>query len=162
MKKALLPSFVVLAIIAIDQVFKIWISHSFPLYTTKVLIPKVLEFAYLHNDGAAMGMFAGSRWYLIGFTAFLLIACIGYLIFGKQKSVLLQLALAMIVGGGIGNLIDRIHLGYVVDFVRFPIPWFSYSFNIADCAVCVGCGLLVLDLLLDIKRTKSRCSGEEL
>ena len=162
MKKALVPSVVVLLTVAIDQVLKIWVSSTFPLYTTKVLIPKVLEFAYLHNDGAAMGMLAGSRWYLIGFTAILLIACIGYLIFGKQKSIILQLALALIVGGGIGNLIDRIYLGYVIDFVRFPIPWFSYSFNIADCAVCIGCGFLILDLLLDLKRTKRCCSGGEL
>lgn len=162
MKKALLPSVVVLLTVAIDQVLKIWVSSTFPLYTTKVLIPKVLEFAYLHNDGAAMGMLAGSRWYLIGFTAILLIACIGYLIFGKQKSIILQLALALIVGGGIGNLIDRIYLGYVIDFVRFPISWFSYSFNIADCAVCIGCGFLILDLLLDLKRTKRCCSGGEL
>ena len=162
MKKALLPSVVVLLTVAIDQVLKIWVSSIFPLYTTKVLIPKVLEFAYLHNDGAAMGMLAGSRWYLIGFTAILLIACIGYLIFGKQKSIILQLALALIVGGGIGNLIDRIYLGYVIDFVRFPISWFSYSFNIADCAVCIGCGFLILDLLLDLKRTKRCCSGGEL
>ena len=162
MKKALLPSVVVLLTVAIDQVLKIWVSSTFPLYTTKVLIPKVLEFAYLHNDGAAMGMLAGSCWYLIGFTAILLIACIGYLIFGKQKSIILQLALALIVGGGIGNLIDRIYLGYVIDFVRFPISWFSYSFNIADCAVCLGCGFLILDLLLDLKRTKRCCSGGEL
>lgn len=162
MKKALLPSVVVLLTVAIDQVLKIWVSSTFSLYTTKVLIPKVLEFAYLHNDGAAMGMLAGSRWYLIGFTAILLIACIGYLIFGKQKSIILQLALALIVGGGIGNLIDRIYLGYVIDFVRFPISWFSYSFNIADCAVCIGCGFLILDLLLDLKRTKRCCSGGEL
>ncbi len=161
MKKALLPSCVVLLVVAIDQVLKVWISHSFPLYTTKVLIPKMLEFAYLHNDGAAMGMFSGSRWYLIGFTALLLFGCLGYLIYGKQKSVLLQFALALIVGGGIGNLIDRIYLGYVIDFVRFPISWFSYSFNIADCAVCIGCGFLVLDLLLDIKRAKVISSGEE-
>ena len=162
MKKALLPSFVILVVIAIDQVLKIWISHTFPLYTTKVLVPKLLEFAYLHNDGAAMGMLSGSRWYLIGFTALFLAACLGYLFFGKQKSFLLQLSLALIVGGGIGNLIDRIYLGYVVDFVRFPIPWFSYSFNIADCAVCVGCAFLILDLILDIKRVKSNPSGGEI
>ncbi len=161
MKKALLPSFVILAVVAIDQLLKIWISHAFPLYTVKVLIPNVLEFAYLHNDGAAMGMFSGSRWYLIGFTILLLAGCIGYLIFGKQKTVLLQFSLALIAGGGIGNLIDRIYLGYVVDFVRFPISWFSYSFNIADCAVCVGCGLLILDLLLDIKRTESASINED-
>ena len=154
MKKALLPSFVILLIVAIDQVFKIWISQSFSLYSTKVLIPNFLEFAYLHNDGAAMGMLAGSRWYLIGFTSLLLLGCLGYLFFGKQKPLFLQLALAFIVGGGIGNLIDRIYLGYVVDFVRFPISWFSYSFNIADCAVCVGCAILILDLLLDVKRAK--------
>ncbi len=155
MKKALLPSLLIVLVIGIDQALKYWVSHSFPIYTTGTIIPHCLEFAYLHNDGAAMGMFSGSRWYLIGFTAILLMGCLAYLVFGKQKSVLLQCSLALIVGGGIGNLIDRIALGYVIDFVRFPISWFSYSFNIADCAVCVGCGFLVLDLIMDLIPKKS-------
>ena len=155
MKKALLPSVIIFLVIGIDQGLKYWVSHSFSLHTTDTIIPHVLEFAYLHNDGAAMGMLAGSRWYLIGFTGLLLLGCLGYLFLGKQQHVLLRCSLALIVGGGVGNLIDRIVLGYVIDFVRFPVSWFSYSFNIADCAVCLGCGLLVLDLILDMLPQKA-------
>ncbi len=159
MKKALLPFVIILPVIGIDQWLKYWVSHAFPIYSEKVLIPKVLEFAYLHNDGAAMGMLSGGRWFLIGFTALLLLGCLAYLLFGKHQSFLLRFSLSLIIGGGIGNLIDRIFLGYVVDFVRFPIPWFSYSFNIADCAVCIGCGLLILDLILDIFKSKKQSSA---
>lgn len=160
MKKTWLPIFTILFVVGLDQSLKLWIAHTFPLHTTKVLIPYTLEFAYLHNDGAAMGMFSGSRWFLIGFTAILLLACTVYLFFGKLKSTLLLIALPLIIGGGVGNLIDRAYLGYVVDFVRFPIPWFSYSFNIADCAVCVGCGLMIWDLFLDMVKTKKQAKIE--
>ena len=106
MKKALLPSLIIILIIGVDQGLKYWVSHSFPILTTDTIIPHVLEFAYLHNDGAAMGMLSGSRWYLIGFTGLLLLGCLGYLLFGKHQNVLLTCSLALIVGGGIGNLID--------------------------------------------------------
>ena len=150
MKKIWLPSAVILLIVALDQGFKLWISHSFSTTPVKPIIPYVLEFAYLHNDGAAMGMLSGSRWYLIIFTLLLLSGCIIYLILGKHHTKLGFWSLICIVAGGIGNLIDRIALGYVIDFMRFPISWFSYSFNVADCAVCIGCGLLILDLLIEI------------
>lgn len=156
MKKIVLPLCTSGIIIILDQWIKFLVSSRAALYDTKVLIPNVLEFYYLHNDGAAMGLFSGSRLPLILFTGLAILVCLGILVFGGCKRNLLRYALALIIGGGIGNLIDRIALGFVIDFVRFPVSWFSYSFNIADCAVCIGAALLVLDLLLDLKRTNQK------
>lgn len=62
-------------------------------------------------------------------------------------------ALSLVVGGGIGNLIDRIRFGYVVDFIRFPVSFFNYSFNIADCAVTIGAAMMIIYLIIDIFRS---------
>ncbi len=160
MKKAFFPLCLSAFIVVVDQLVKLLVFSHSTLYETKVLIPHVLEFLYLHNDGAAMGLFSGGRWPLVILTGIMLVVCLAFLLFGKEQRSVLRFALSVIVGGGIGNMIDRIRLGYVIDYVRFPIPWFSYSFNIADCAVCIGAGLLLLDLLLDllhsIKNKKAR------
>lgn len=149
MKKLFLPFSIAGVVILIDQLTKLLVSSRFALTDTKVLIPYVLEYHYLENPGAAMGMFAGLRWPLIAITVILIIGCCLYLIYKHHLSSLLRYGLALIIGGGIGNLIDRIFLGYVVDFIRFPISWFNYSFNIADCAVCIGVGLIILDFFVE-------------
>ncbi len=155
MKKTLFPFGVAGLIVLSDQAIKWLVSTRCSLVDTKVLIPYLLEFCYLHNTGAAMGMFQGARWPLIVITSALIVGCAIYLIVGKNLTTLMRYALAMIAGGGVANLIDRIFRGYVIDFVRFPIPWFSYSFNIADAAICVGAALLVLDCLITIFKERA-------
>lgn len=161
MKKALGPLGITGLVLVLDQVSKWLVSSRCTLYDTKVLIPHVLEFFYLHNDGAAMGFFSGARWLLMILTGLLVVGCLVYLLSGRCRHTLMQYALGLIVGGGIGNWIDRLVYGYVIDFVRFPVSWFSYSFNIADCAVCIGAGLLILDLLVDMLRSSSKQSPRE-
>lgn len=146
----MVPLIAAAVIIAADQVVKLLVAANCSLYETKTLIKGILEFCYLHNDGAAMGILSGGRWYLIVLTALLIVALVVYMLIGKEKPPFLMWSLALIIGGGMGNLIDRIRLGYVTDFVRFPIRWFSYSFNIADCAVVVGGCMLALYLVIDI------------
>ena len=158
MKKVLLPFGTAGLIVLLDQTVKWLVSTRFSLVDTKVLIPHILEFAYLHNTGAAMGIFQGARWPLIAVTTLLIIGCLVYLVFGKNQTVFMRYALALVAGGGLANLIDRVFRGYVIDFVRFPIPWFSYSFNIADAAICIGAALLVLDCVIAI--IKERTSKE--
>ncbi len=154
MKRSVFSAAVAVLVVLADQVVKALVSASATLHATRPIIPGLLEFCYLHNDGAAMGLFAGARWPITVLTAVLIAACLAYLFFGKRLSGVTSCALALIIGGGIGNLIDRIRLGYVVDFVRFPISWFSYSFNIADCAICVGAALFVIAFLLEWFRAK--------
>ncbi len=155
MKKTLLPFGLAGVVILLDQAVKWLVSTMFCSVDTKVLIPHLLEYAYLHNEGAAMGILQGARWPLILITSVLIIGCGVYLIIGKAQSFIMRVALALVMGGGFANLIDRVFRGYVIDYIRFPISWFSYSFNIADAAICIGAALLFLDCILAMKKEHS-------
>ena len=81
---------------------------------------------------------------------------IAYLAISKPKSIVMRTAVALIAGGGIGNMIDRSFRGFVVDFIDVKAVW-QYVFNVADAAVCVGCGLLILWMILsEIREKKSK------
>ncbi len=149
MKRRLSAALLAVLVVAADQLTKWLVAAHCTLYDHRVLVPHLLEFYYLHNDGAAMGLFAGWRWVLALVTALLLALCAGFMLFYPFRGLLPRLALALVAGGGVGNLIDRLRLGYVIDFVRFPVSWFPFSFNLADCAVCVGAALLVLAVALE-------------
>ncbi len=117
------------------------------------LIPEVLHLTYVENKGAAFGMLADHRWVFIVISTVAIIALAAYLFIKKPKDKLLCISLALIAGGGIGNMIDRIFRGFVVDMIDVTCINF-YVFNVADSAVCVGCGLLILYMILDEIRTK--------
>lgn len=112
-------------------------------------IEGLIGFRYLENRGAAFGMFADHRWIFMTLTSIALIVLIGAMMFKKMESNLLIWSFSMIIGGGIGNMIDRIARGYVIDFIDVQFVDF-YVFNIADCFVVIGCGLLILYLVTDI------------
>ena len=145
-----------------DRLVKYLVAENFELYYTTPIIKGLLEFCYLHNDGAAMGMLSGNLFFLIALPIVMIIAIFVVEFSGKITSPLIVWALSLVVGGGIGNLIDRIKFGYVVDFVRFPVSWFNYSFNIADCAVTVGAAMLIIYLITDIFRSKKKDGKETL
>lgn len=106
-------------------------------------IPKLLEFVYHENTGAGFGIFQGRVVLLAVFTSVALVGVIVYLCFNKKESKLLRLALILVVGGGFGNLYDRIFIGYVRDFMNFLFIDFPV-FNVADSFVTVGAGLLII------------------
>ena len=117
---------------------------------SKPFIPHVLEFYYLLNDGMSFSMLSGKRTLLVIVTGVMLAVLAGMLLLRKMPR-LERAAWILVVGGGVGNLIDRIRTGVVVDylnclFINFPV------FNFADVCICVGVGLLVLSLLLDMRR----------
>lgn len=121
------------------------------------LIDGVFNLTYVENRGAAFGILSEHRWVFMVLSV-AAIACIFiYLHFEKTKSAVLRVSLALIAGGGVGNMIDRTRYGYVVDFIDVEAVW-SYVFNVADCAVCVGCGMLILWLIItevrDTRRAK--------
>lgn len=136
-----------------DQLVKYLVAANFELFYTTPIIKGLLEFCYLRNDGAAMGMLSGNRVFLIALPAVMIIAILFFEFSGKIKFPFLMWALSLVVGGGIGNLIDRIRFGYVVDFIRFPVSFFNYSFNIADCAVTIGAAMMIIYLIIDIFRS---------
>jgi signal peptidase II len=112
------------------------------------LIPGLFHIVYVENTGAAFSILQGKRVFLIVFAALMLTALIVY-IFLKRKSAppMLLTGLSLVVGGGLGNLIDRVLFGYVVDYIEFQ-PFSFPVFNIADISVCAGCGLLFLHLAI--------------
>jgi len=144
----LLPILVTAAIVALDQFTKIRCAEWLPSLTDGAykLWDGVLHLQYVQNRGAAFGMFQGGRWIFLGITA---VACVAivWLLIRERKSMhlMMKLSLSLILAGALGNLIDRAVLGFVRDMIyvaaiNFPV------FNVADMAVCIGCGLLVLDI----------------
>ena len=146
------------AVIALDQVVKrlvtIYLAPGVLSQGGITVIPGIFEITYVSNTGAAFSIFQGQRFFLI-ITAMIVIVSLlifVYLRRGKEQSLLI-FAAALIAGGGTGNLIDRIRFGAVVDFLAF---WSFPVFNIADIAVCTGCGLVILHfVLLEYKTRKS-------
>lgn len=143
-----------LASIAADQVSKSWITRHFELYETRSLLP-VLEVTHAHNLGAAFSFLAAAggwqRWLFTGLAlgvSLLIIIWLQRLDGVRQR--MLAMGLTLILGGAIGNVIDRLRYGYVIDFIA--AHWNSHyfpAFNVADSCITIGAGLLILDVLLD-------------
>lgn len=107
-----------------------------------------ISLTYTENTGAGFGMFSGNTTALTVITALVIVAIIVYLIIAQKESMWLRVSLLFIVGGGIGNLVDRIGLGYVRDFIKFDF-WESFAiFNIADSFVTVGVFMLIAVLIV--------------
>lgn len=164
-KKAALFSGVLLLVILLDQISKYLIVQNFRLGESKPLIEGVLHFTYILNRGAAFGMLADHRWIFLILSTLSISAIFLWIILRSDKmSWLWGSALAMIVGGGAGNMIDRVWNGDVfgsgavidfIDFCAFPQLW-SWIFNVADAAVCVGAALVFLAVILDeVKAAKA-------
>lgn len=150
MKKT--KGFVFIAIVLIlDQLTKSWAVSSLTLYHPKVILP-FFNLTLAYNKGAAFSFLnTAGNWQNIFFITISLCISIGLLIWYKkltQKDKYEGLALCLIIGGAWGNLIDRFHYGYVIDFLEFHIKTYYWPiFNIADSAVCVGAALLLLTTL---------------
>ena len=132
-------------VIVFDRVVKYLVVSNLNPWETIPVIEDIFHFTYVQNKGAAFSMWEG-QWLDLEALPLAVIAAGLVLLFRKRKSwdKLMLASLAVICGGGLGNLIDRMSLGYVVDifdFRVFPV------FNIADIFICTGCGLMVLDIL---------------
>ncbi len=139
---------VITAVILVDQISKILVLAY--LYEEQIdLIEGVLRFTYVENRGMAFGLLADHRWVFLVLSV-VGIGAVSYYLFRYVRRNLSRVGLALIIGGGIGNMIDRVRLGFVVDFIDFcAFDFWVWVFNVADAAVCVGAALFVLDLLLD-------------
>ena len=138
-------------IVAADQFTKFLTVANIPLYQDVEFIPGFLGFTYVQNTGAAFSSFQGMRWLFVGIFL-LLTAALLFEYFKKPLpfTTFERFCLAAIYGGGLGNVIDRVRLGYVVDmidaaFIDFPI------FNVADCFITCGTVLFLAHLVLFIK-----------
>ena len=140
-------------IVCIDQFTKYLVVQNIPLHSAVEFIPKVVSLTYIQNNGAAWSILEGqfALFYIV--TAIVTITIIYYLQKYAKGDRLLALSLSFILGGTIGNFIDRLFLKYVIDmiqleFIHFPI------FNIADSALVIGVALLIVYLIIDEIQTK--------
>ena len=157
-KKQLITYLVIIGVgIILDQITKLLAVEFLMPLDTLPIIKDVLHLTYAENTGMAFGMLKDHRWVFLTISTVAIIGMSIYLFLGKCESEFAAISLATIVSGGIGNMIDRILLGYVVDFIDFTLIDFAI-FNVADSFVCVGAGMLILALILEIveeqKKTK--------
>ena len=156
--------------VGLDQLTKYLVVSNMALHESIDIIPGVFRFTYIQNDGAAFGSLDNARWVFMVLSTVAIIGILVYMFWKKPQNKLMLSALILIVSGGIGNMIDRIALGYVIDFLdfcAFPKIW-MWVFNVADSFVCIGAGLLILWLVLDMirdykteKAKKAQSASEE-
>lgn len=135
-------------IVVFDQLFKKWCVLALSMGISRRFLPGILNLTMVHNYGASWGILSGKTNLLLVVTGVVCLGIIVYLLLGKPEQRLGRLSLAFILGGAIGNAVDRFVLGYVVDmfetaFIRFPV------FNVADCFICVGAALLCIHVFME-------------
>jgi signal peptidase II len=146
-----------LAVIVLDQASKALVVETFELFEVLPLLP-MLELTRLHNTGAAFSFLAGAsgwqRWFFIGLA---LVVAAGITVWLRQLPArgqsLLAAGLALVMGGALGNVIDRVQHGHVIDFIH--LHWreaYFPAFNVADSAITIGAALLILDALFEGRR----------
>ncbi|MFK8068796.1 MAG: signal peptidase II [Gammaproteobacteria bacterium] len=132
-------------VVILDQISKLYASEYFAS-NPPLVITSWLNFILAHNEGAAFSMLGGQRLLLAGLSAVVSIVLIVWIIRLPKNSFWLPCSLALILGGAVGNLIDRVRFGYVVDFIDFHIgTWHFATFNIADAAISVGAVMMLID-----------------
>lgn len=142
---------IIAGVVGLDQLTK-WLTvvnldewESFPLWKD------VFHFTYVKNTGMAFGMLKDHRWVFMVFSTIAILGLAIYLFRFRPASRWMQVSMAFIIGGGIGNMIDRIILGYVIDFFDFRLINFAV-FNVADSFVCIGAGMMIAYLVVDLVR----------
>ena len=134
----LIPFFAGIFIIAIlDQTAKIFAAGLLPSVKTIPLIEDVFHLTYVENTGAGFGVFSGYTWILTALTVLVILAVVIYMTVKRPKNKIFVTALTFMMGGAVGNVVDRIRLGYVIDFFDFRLIDFPV-FNVADCFITVG------------------------
>ena len=142
---------VVLCILGLDQATKLYVHTTFALHESRPVITNVFAFTYVRNAGAAFGLLARHnpdflRVFFPAVTALALVGLFVYFVWVPYQHTLTLWGLCLIIGGAMGNGIDRLWLGQVIDFI--DVHWYAYhwpAFNVADSSICIGVGLLLLD-----------------
>ena len=140
---------IIIGVVIVDQITKLLTVQLLDVGESVTVIPgfgenDIFRFTYVQNDGAAFGMLGDHRWVFMIISTVAIVALLIYLWKFRPQSKWACTALSLIIGGGIGNMIDRVHLEYVIDFLdfsAFPELW-KWVFNVADACVCVGGGIL--------------------
>ena len=136
----------ILLLILLDQAVKGYVVKEIPLGGMRRFIPKVVSLTYLKNSGAAFSMLENQQWFFTIITLIAMAAAFVYLYRHIKGSIWLLLGLTLIISGGIGNFIDRLRQGFVVDMFHLDFMNFAI-FNVADIYLTIGVGLLLIYLL---------------
>ncbi|WP_323841673.1 MULTISPECIES: signal peptidase II [unclassified Moraxella] len=154
--------FLAFIVLLFDQVTKYYFNATFTLYQTVDVLPPVLNWTLAYNHGAAFSFLADQNGWQKWFFAILGLLVIGFVIVHLRKipksAKVLSLGLAMVLGGALGNVIDRFLHGYVIDFihVHYANVWHYPIFNVADIGLCVGMTLVIWDMLFLEKARQKR------
>lgn len=132
-------------LVVIDQVIKYFVSAYLQPIGSVNVIDNLFSLTYVENKGVAFGMFSGMHWLFIALTSVLLATIIFYMFKKRPKGRFFYICAALIIGGGVGNLIDRIFYGYVIDYIS--LSFFPPVCNFADYCITTGTILLVIYLL---------------
>ena len=154
-------------VVLLDQVSKYWIARQFSLYETLPVLPGFFNLTYLTNTGAAFGLLAGQPAFwrhlffvAIAVTALVIITVLYFRL--RQESFFYELGLGLIAGGALGNLVDRVRLGSVVDFLDFYIGSYHWpAFNVADSAITVGVSVFLVYSFFFDGRREERQAGKQ-
>ena len=152
---ALLCASIVFGSVLIDFITKKMVMITMNLGESIPLIKGVLNLTYITNDGAAFGSFSEHRWVFMSLSSIMILGLIVIILIWDRPKPTFYIGTSMALGGGIGNMIDRIAYGTVVDFIdfcAFPQIW-SWIFNGADSFVCVGAGILIVYYITDFAST---------
>lgn len=145
-------------LIAMDQAVKSWALRTLRVNGDIRLIPDVLHLMYRENYGAAFSILQNQTVLLVSVTGVVLLALLVLLVTGRVRPPLLIAAFSLVIAGGIGNLIDRVSRGFVVDYIYF-VPIDFPVFNLADCCVVIGTALIVLYVLVIEPRAQKEQAG---
>lgn len=140
----------VLFIILLDQIIKYFVSTNMFLGQSIPVLPQIFHLTYIQNPGAAFGILENQRYLFILIAAVLIVAVIYFYKKIIQLSKLFQVGIALLFGGAIGNMIDRIFIGRVIDYMDFRI---CPVFNLADIAIVSGCAIIAFNLLFKTERS---------
>ena len=148
----ILPMIAVVILILLDQGTKLWALASLKPIHNMTLVEGFMDLTFVENRGVAFGMFSGQRWFILLLTGIIAVGLIWfYVSMPKKKEYFpLRVSLVLVLSGAIGNIIDRLFRGYVVDFFEFT--FFEWPvFNVADIYVVVGVILLALMIVFVVK-----------
>ena len=159
--------FIILLVCVIDQFTKLYamdviaaangtVADALAKGSTLPIFKDVLHLTYVENPGMSFGLLSEHRFVFMILSVVGIAALFVYLIYIKGTDRLLSFSLSLMIGGGIGNMFDRVALGYVVDFVDFCyFDFWKWIFNFADACICVGAALMVVSVLVSYKKEKA-------
>lgn len=159
-QSGMLAIIVALAVIAADQISKAVVVANMELYSESGFIPGVISFYHTQNTGAAFSILRDRQWVFMVLSVIMIAAIIWFLVKQGKRHILLTTALSLILGGGVGNMIDRVRLGYVTDFLRFDFVEFAV-FNVADSCITVGAVLLGVYILFFEPKVEKRLAAQK-